>query len=276
RLNWLKDLDLVIYQDFSMTYSITELGIKFLNVSGFVKKEELEKQIDITIYENNIEFSSWAEEMCVISEREMDIRKTSLGYFPGSMQVAHVTTLDYLFLMKQGTELQVILDYSASTFGISETSAKQYLATLIHLGFIERISKTLYKTTELGNLFIKDNNELDFACCVNKKYAFVFEILFELQKKELSTRELAIIAKVSFNFPSEDSSNISKRLHILKSANLIQEHGVNAYTLTNRGILFCERFKNDSQFSSHSKLDLEENLEGTFNEDKVKSILNEL
>jgi predicted transcriptional regulator len=276
RLNWLKDLELVIYQDFSMTYSITELGIKFLGLSGFVKKEELEKQIDSTISENHITVSLWAEEICEISERDRDNRKTGLGYFPGSMQVAHITTLDYLFLVKQGTELNVILEYSASTFGISETSAKQYLATLIHLGFIERISKTLYKATELGNLFTKDNFGLDFACCVNKKYAFVFEILFELQKKELSTKELSIIAKVSFNFPSEDSSNISKRLHILKNANLIQEHGVSAYTLTNRGILFCERFKNYYQLNNSSKSNLDENIAVKLNEDTVKKILNEL
>lgn len=273
RLNWLKDLGLVLYEDFSMRYSITKLGIEFLNVSGFVNHSEIERNIDSTIHEQELPISPWAEGLCVVTED--DNRKTSVGYIPGSMKVAHTTVLDYLFLMNEPTNISTLAEYSAKTFGISETSTYQFLGTLNHLGFVDRKSKTLYQTNELASLFSIENFNLELACCINKKYSFVFEILFELQKENLSAKQLAITAKVSHNFPSEDTSNINKRLIILKNANLIQESGTYTYTLTNRGQIFCEKYKEFYQVEkANSKII--EHVKTNFQNDSVEALLNEL
>lgn len=275
RLNWLKDLGLVNYKDFSMEYSITSIGLEFLNVSGYVNYCEIETPIDATIHEKTVPISSWAEEFCLINEEDHDYRKTSMGYFPGSMQVAHSTTLDYLFLMREPTELSTLIEYSAITFGISESSTKQFLSTLLHLGFIERKSKTLYQAKDIANLFSAENFDIDFTCCIHKKYAFVFEILFELQKENLSAKQLAVIAKVSYDFPSEDSSNVNKRINILKNAKLIQEYGMNTYTLTNRGEIFCEEYREYYQVQKVNST-INERLKTNFKDDKVDTLLNEL
>jgi len=275
RLNWLKDLGFVVYTDFSMSYSITDKGIEFLNLAGYIKGNELEESIDSTLDEEEILLSPWARDYCKISQEDQEVRKNSLGYFPGSIQVAHNTTLDYLIMMKNTAELKTIVEYSSVTYGISESSTKMFISSLIHLGLIERKTKTLYQTTQLGMSFPTENFEMDFACCINKKYSFVFEILFELQKDDLSAKQLAVIAKVSNNFPSEDTGNITKRLHILQIAKLIQESGINIYTLTNRGKNFCEEFKN-YYLRQAVKNEIQTSDEKIIGNQEIDNILNEL
>ncbi|WP_210611187.1 hypothetical protein [Priestia flexa] len=276
RLNWLKDLGLIVYEDFAMKYSITEEGLEFLDLVGFIKGDELEKHTDSTISENEVLLSSWAEDFCKLSKEDKEDRKTSIGYSPGNVQAVHNTILDYLLMMNNSSEINTIVEYSSITYGISESSTKAFLSTLVHLGLIERKTKTSYQTSKLGRLFPTENFEIDFACCINKKYSFVFEILFELQKEELNAKQLAVIAKVSYDFPSEDTTNINKRLRILKNAKLIQESGMNLYGLTKRGFNFCEKFKDcylvtllDNGRKQDNEKEFKENIE-------MYTILNEL
>lgn len=243
RLNWLKDLGLIQFEDFSLKYSITDLGKNFLSVVGYVKSEELKSYIDQTLDEREVPISTWALEMCKMNEEDLRNRKTGMGYYPSSIQDIHNTILDYLLMMDNPTDFSTIAEYSSVTFGISEQSTRAFISSLINLEFIERKTKTLYQTTEIGKKFPTKNFEIDFASCINNKYSFVFEILLELQKKELSVKQLTVMAKVSYNFPSENSTEIQKRLHVLKNAKLIQETGVNLFGLTNRGRSFCTILK---------------------------------
>lgn len=276
RLNWLKDLGLIGFEDFSLKYSITDLGKDFLSVVGYVKSEELKSYTDQTLDEREVPISAWALEMCKKNEEDLDNKKTGMGYYPGSIQDIHNTILDYLLMMDNPTDFSTIAEYSSVTFSISEQSTRAFISSLINLEFIERKTKTLFQTTELGKKFTTKNFEIDFACCINNKFAFVFNILLELQKKELSVKQLTVMAKVSYNFPSENSNEIHKRLHVLKNAKLIQETGVNLYGLTNRGRNFCEIL---TTYLPNKKL---ENIEskiievGDDNSLKINELLNEI
>lgn len=276
RLNWLKDLGLSVYEEFSMKYSITDKGLEFLNLVGFVKVDELEKHTDSTINEIEVLLSPWAEDFCKLSKESREARKTSIGYFPGSIQVVTNTILDYLHMMNNSSELSTIVEYSSVTYGISGSSTKAFLSTLVHLGLIERKTKTLYQTSALGKLFPTEHFEMDFACCINKKYSFIFEILYELQNEGLSAKQLAVIAKVSFDFPSEDTTNINKRLHILKNAKLIQESGMNLYSLTKRGVNFCEKFKDYYLVTVLNNGEIKDNEKELKEDTEIYAILNEL
>ncbi|WP_397538054.1 restriction endonuclease [Rummeliibacillus pycnus] len=240
RLGWLKDLQFISFEDFSLKYYITDLGGFFLGKVGYFKSENLKSFVDPTLNEKEIPMSDWAQELCKLTEDDIEQRKTSIGYYPGAIHDIHNTILDYLIMMDSPTDFSTIADYSSNTFGISESSARAFISSLINLNFIERKTKTLFQTTKLGGRFPTGNFELDFACCFNHKFSFVFEILFELQKEELSAKQLAVIAKVSHGFPSENKTEIHKRIHILKNASLIQETSPQLFGLTKRGENFCE------------------------------------
>lgn len=240
RLKWLLDLGLIVYKDFSMNYSITELGKKFLEIAGYVKPDELVKNIDPTLEEETIPISKWAYKLCEMEKSELSSRKISIGYIPGSIETMHNTISDYLLLMNSPTELSIIIEYSRKNYQISESSTRSFISALVNMGFVERKTRTLFQITELGNRFLSTNSTLDFACCIHNKFAFVFEILNELKEKSLDAKSLAVTAKVSYEFPAENISEIHKRLHILLNAQLIQEAGGNSFGLTKRGEKFLQ------------------------------------
>ncbi|PHB04955.1 hypothetical protein COE81_20070 [Bacillus wiedmannii] len=243
RLGWLRDLDLINYEDFSYIYRITELGEKFLSSVGYFNHEDIVVDIDSTIPETEVPISEWALELCKLTDEEKIQRKNGIGYFPGNINTMHETAYSYLLLMDNSTEIQTIINYSAETYDIKESSVGSLLSTLSNLDFIEKKSKTQYRTTRLGKRFPTENFEMDFACCVNNKFNFVFEILAELHQEKLSIKQLAARGKVSYNFSYKNTTELSKRLHILQNAKLIQEIGTELYGLTNRGTNFYELIK---------------------------------
>ncbi|MGM0885887.1 MAG: hypothetical protein ACQEW5_02835 [Bacillota bacterium] len=240
RLKWLQDLGLVDYQDFTLKYSTTELGEKFLEIVGYVTPDELDTNIDTTLNETTIPISDWALKLLEMTELELTLRKTSIGYIAGGVESMHNTISDYVLLMNSPTKISTIIEYSKETYNISESSTRSYISTLINMGFIHRQTKTLFQTKELGNKFMSTISPLDFACCIHRKFNFVFEILNELKADNLDAKSLAVIAKVSYGFPTENISEIHKRLNILKNANLIQDIGKSSFCLTQRGKNFIQ------------------------------------
>ncbi|WP_158734658.1 restriction endonuclease [Alteribacillus sp. YIM 98480] len=276
RLGWLRDLELVTYEDFSYTYSITELGKKFLSLVGYFNHENIEVELDSTVNEAEVPISKWALELCDLSAEEKLQRKNGLGYLPGNVHVMHETVYDYLLLMANPTDITKINNYSNETYGIKDSSVNSLLTTLSNLDFIERKTKTQYQTTSLGNKFPTDNFELDFACCVNRKFNFVFEILAELFQEELSLKELSTRGKVSYNFSYQDHTELRKRLHILKAAKLIQEIGTELYGLTIRGYNFYELIKEHVSLNTIEKSQTDSSKIEYENSSYVDNCLNEL
>lgn len=275
RLNWLKDLDLIWYEDFTYKHYLTKQGEEFLEKVGYLKPEEIKSYKDVTTEEKEINISPWAWEMCKLEDKNKLSRKQSLGYIPGSIQNMHNTILEYLRMMNRPTEFSTIYDYSSATYGIAESSTRAFISTLINTKLIERKTRTLYETTDLGRKLPTSNFELDIACCLNSTFTFFFEILFELKEEHLTSRELAVTAKVSFGFSSENTSEINKRLHVLKNAMLIQEVSVNKYSLTHRGELFTEKlqpFYQTNQYEKNEQIVIESELVET----EVDSLLEEI
>src|SRR5699024_1674363 len=97
--------------------------------------------------------------------------------------------------MNRPTNFSTIYDYSSATYGIAESSTRSFISTLINMKLIERKTRTLYETNELGRKLTTSNNELDIACCLNREFDFFYEILFERKKEHLTNRELAVTAK---------------------------------------------------------------------------------
>lgn len=240
RLGWLRDLGFVMYEDFSHTYKITDVGEEFLSSVGYFDPQYLDIELDSTINEKEVPVSNWALELCTSSFVE---KKNGIGYLPGNVHTMYDTAYSYLLLMANPTDIATIKNYSYETYGIKKSSVNALLTTLSNLDFIERRTKTQYQTSRLGKKFLTNNFELDFACCVHYKVNFVFEILAELYQENLSLKELSTRGKVSYNFSYKDYGELRKRIHILTAANLIQEVGTEMYGLTNRGSNFYKLIK---------------------------------
>ena len=236
RLQWLRHLGFAQYEDYTMLYSITDLGKEFLSTVRPVPSGETLAIRDITESEPSIPVSTWAIDISCLTSQDLNKRKPSIGYMPGGKAAVIETVSEYLQLMDNGSSIDDIISYSKEVYGIKASSTDSYISTLTSLGFIDRKSRTVYQASNLGKKWSQDKSPVDFACCVHAKVLFMLEILSELNKKELSPKQLAVIAKVSYGFPKENSGEIHTRIHILRKALLVREVGVDKYTVTARGV----------------------------------------
>ncbi|WP_066870423.1 hypothetical protein [Clostridium mediterraneense] len=277
RLTWLRQLGLVDFQDYLLQYSLTNKGKEFVQNIDIIRPEEITIEIDSTINEENIPISDWAIEKCKIDQENLKLRKSSIGYIPGNVSNAVETFIGYLQLMSEEVTQDIIREYSKNLYGISVSSSNMFITLLNSIEFIDRKSRSTYKITDLGDLWLKKNNLIDLLCCLHIKFLFIFELLKELEEKRLSAKELAVIAKVSYGFNRENIDEIRKRIILFKEAHLIREDGAESYSLTERGkrllkfIHLQEKEVNISNEDETNKLDLTEKI---INE-KVDSILTE-
>ncbi len=236
RLVWLRDFGFVNFQDYNLMYSITDLGREFLNTVVPVKPQEIAKESDVTQIETNIPVSDWALNLITsLTEDALKNRKPSIGYIPGSKTLVCETIGEYLQLMENEIDQEIIRKYAEESFNIKNSSLNSFLSTLTTLGLIEKKSRTTYQTSELGIMWNADKREVDFVCCLQAKVCFIFELLFNLQDESKTARSLAAMAKVSYGFVNDNVSELQTRLSILKSARLVQEEGLDKFAITSRG-----------------------------------------
>ena len=235
RLMWLRHLKLVEFQEYTLTYSITKIGIQFLENVVLTKPEEIIITIDSTKDEGEIPVSDWALKITELSQYELSERKQSIGYIPGTKDSLCETVRGYLQLLNAEVSQEIIEDYSQKTYNIKVSSVGSFMTTLTNLNFITRKSRTTYESTALGKKWASTQSEIDFVCCLQSKFLFVFELLKELEKESQTPKELAAIAKVCYGFERENVSEIRTRIHLLESALLIKEDGRDAFCLTSRG-----------------------------------------
>lgn len=235
RLMWLRQLDLVEFTDYLLTYSLTEKGKEFAENIFYVKPDEIIIDTDPTINEIEIPVSNWGLEICQLTQEKLKTRKPSIGYIPGSISEVCDTTAGYIQLMHTAIDQESIISYSQNTYDIAISSARSFISTLTTLEMVERKTKTLYEATDLGRKWLATKSQLDLLCILQIKVFFIFEMLKELEKNSLSVKGLAAIAKVSYGFETEKIDEIRKRITIMRGALLIQEDGPELYCLTERG-----------------------------------------
>lgn len=235
RLTWLRELNLVKYEDYLLQYSLTEKGKKFINDIEVVDPRSIVIEIDNTVNEENVPVSDWAIDRCRMNQDDLRLRKPSIGYMPGNVSNAKETFSGYLQLMSQEVTQDIIREYSKGVYNISQSSSNMFITLLNSIEFIDRKSKSTYKTTNLGDRWLEEGSLIDLICCLHTKFLFVFELLKELEEKSLSAKNLAAIAKVSYGFNRESIDEIRKRLILFKEAYLIKEDGPENYCLTERG-----------------------------------------
>lgn len=242
RLVWLRQLQLVDFQEFSLLYSITELGKEFLKTIKIVDAGQITHQEDDTAKEDSVEIAQWALACCNLDQQQLSTRKQTIGYIPGMISDFNNVIYEYLSLIQSGASYDSVKKYAQENYNIATSSIKGFMSTLTNMGLIMRHTDDRYVLTDLGSDWISDGEIKALICCIHSKFAFVFEMLNELNGQTLSYKELAAIGKVSYGLDKANIEEVRKRVAIFKSAKLVRNISLDKFTITKRGQLLLGKF----------------------------------
>nr|WP_318540372.1 hypothetical protein [Terribacillus saccharophilus] len=276
RLQWLSDLGLVVYREYSNEYLLTELGCEFLNIFKPIDPNSIMIDTDNTKNEESVPVSDWALKLCELTSERLQARKTSIGYVPGKSNEIYQTIISYLQLMQQPTSKDSIVKYSKESYQVSSSSISGFLSTLTNSQLVKRVSNTHYVITDRGKLLIDEGTPVDLICCLHSSFKYVFELLYELSLKEFNSKELTSISVVSYGFEVENKNDIRKRIIFLKSASLIQDSGKNFFKITERGKKLLNLITLEKPYQNEKDKEEEEKKGYIFKDNDVNSILTEM
>lgn len=243
RLVWLRQLELVEFQEFSLLYSITEVGREFLKRVCIVEPSQILKQEDETLSEDSLVIEKWVIDYCAIDQNKLSLRRQSIGYIPGDMSDFKNTIVEYLNLIQSGANYSAIKTYAMTNYGIAESSVRSFMTTLVNANLIERKTDILFTLTDMAKMWLDTGGMIELICCIHQNFLFVFELLNELNRKALGFKELAAIGKVSYGLDKANIDEIRKRITIFKSAKLVRNVSLDKFIITKRGQLLLEQFE---------------------------------
>ncbi len=232
RLVWLRQLGLVEFQDFSLLYSLTDLGREFVSNIEIVESIKQDVLFDETLNEGEVEVSEWALTFCSNLSGE---RKSSIGYIVGDMKQFQTTIAEFIQLINGGKSVDQVMEYVKENYAIASSSLRSFFSTLTNMGILERKTATIYDVTDTARLWSEKRQIVDLICIMHRQFDFMFEMLGILEERSMSNKELAAIAKVSYGFERENIDEIRRRVAIFQAAKLIRNDSIDKYTITSRG-----------------------------------------
>ncbi len=240
RLVWLRQFGLIEFQEFSLLYSITEAGKAFLKTVNPLMPEDIRHGEDDTISENSIEIND--SFITFYQENKHSVRKMGLGYIPGKTEELSHTLSSFISHISNHQSIEDINEFTLKEYKIKDSSTRSALNTISSLGLIERKTNTTYVITDLGYSWLENRDIFFLLPSFQIRYLFFFEMLLELKYNNLSGKELATLAKISYGFDKDNTFEIYNRIAILKQAKLIMNSSAEKFTLTHRGILFLNTY----------------------------------
>ena len=242
RLVWLRQFGLVDFQEFSLLYSITEVGREFLKNICVIEPSQISEQEDETLKEETLVIQKWAIDYCTISQNDLCLRRQSIGYIPGNASDFKDTIVEFMHLIQSGGDYDTIKKYAVEKYGIALSSIRSFMSTLTHMDLIKRQTDTIFVLTDTAEMWMETGTIIEFACCMQRNFLFVFELLNGLDGKALSLKELAAIGRVSYGLDKVNMEEIRKRIAILKSAKLVRNASLDQLVITKRGQLLLAQF----------------------------------
>lgn len=231
RLVWLRQLGLVEFQEFSLLYLLTDQGREFVKNIEIQEPVEMDFSYDETEHEENLEISDWAVDIC---NNLSNTRKASIGYILGDVQQFQSTISEFIQLLCGGKTYEQILIYAKENYDIAPSSLKSFFTTLTNMNVLERKTNTIYDITDKARRWNEKAYVLDLLCMMHQQFGFMFEMLDVLKDNNMTYKELAAVAKVSYGFERENVDEIRKRILIFKSSKLVKNSAVDKFTITHR------------------------------------------
>lgn len=234
RLSWLIDLGYIEHIDFRQSYVATEEGLKYLDKYPSYDYTKILEEKDTTL-EDSLVVSEKYLGLLQATPAELKNRKQSIGYTPRTTKEILEVTTNYLNLMHLGqTNIELIYEFSSRNYGIKPSSTKTFLTHLKHTGLIDQVSQKEYEVTKLGEQFLELPTIEHLVYIYHSKIKFILEILNELSKNEMTSKEITVLSVIAYGFERENLQEIRKRLNILELAKLIFKRK-NKYLITNKG-----------------------------------------
>lgn len=163
RIKWFRDVDMVRFEEYKLEYSLTQKGQKFLQQIEVTMPSETEEEPDETLLETQLPMSEWAS---ALKPATTEKKRMAIGYMPGKTADACITISAYLQLMNQAISIEEIREYSKINYQIAVSSSNMFLSFLEKIGFVDRISKNMYVTSELGNTWLEKQSPVDLIACL--------------------------------------------------------------------------------------------------------------
>ena len=242
RLVWLRQFGLIEFQEFSLLYSITKKGKEFLKTVNPIMPESISHGDDDTVSEKDVVLDELF--IAYFQENKNSVRKTGFGYFPGKANEFEKALSDFITQIVNDSRIEAINEFALKKYNIKDSSTRSAMNTISAMGLVERKTNTSYAVTDLGYSWIENQNILSLLPLFQLRYLFFFELLLTLKDSNLSAKELATLARVSYGFDKENVFEINNRIAILKQAKLVMNISAEKFTLTNRGKLLLERYGN--------------------------------
>lgn len=250
RLVWLRQLGLVEFQDFSLLYSLTDLGREFVSNIEIVESIKQDVLFDEMLNEGEVEVSEWALAFCSNLSGE---RKSSIGYIVGDMKQFQTTIAEFIQLINGGKSVAEVMEYVKENYAIASSSLRSFFSTLTNMGILKRKTATIYDVTDTARLWSEKGQIVDLICIMHRQFDFMFEMLSVLEERSMSNKELAAIAKVSYGFERENIDEIRRRVAIFQAAKLIRNDSIDKYTITSRGRKLLGLIKLDKPVLAEAK-----------------------
>lgn len=241
RLTWLKEFGLIDYNDYKLTYVLNENGIEFAKNIQYTNPKEIKVGIDNTLEIEELNITSFGEKLFKPTNEELENRKENIGYIPGNIDNFCNTISEYIQLTANYIDVKDVYKFSKENYGIATSSVGSFITTLTAMNFVEHKSRYIMKASKEAIKWNENKNTLDLLCWINKKFIFVFEILFELNNRSLTNRELVSIAKVYYGYKNATIDEIHKRIKMLLINDLIMEDSLNTHIITNKGKLLLDK-----------------------------------
>lgn len=230
RLVWLRQFGFVEFQEFSLLYFITDTGRDFLKTVEIAEPIVIDYDHDDT-RNDEVEISEWAFSLLNANLS----RKASIGYIPGITTEFDRTILSFVQILENEAEYNSILTFAKNNYDIADSSVRSFMTTLANMELAERKTDVLYGATEIAQLWLQKADRLDLLCIIHSKFKFVFEMLSLLRRANMTYKELAATAKVSYGFDRESVDEIRKRIAFFKAAKLVRNASIDSYATTEKG-----------------------------------------
>lgn len=180
--------------------------------------------------------------------------KKNIGYLP-NMANARACIYSILEFYQHEKGYQAFQKFFEERFGSkSENTLRLTQNTLVNYGLIRETEDYVFETTELGKKWLQNPTYEFLVSILNARVEFIGELLLELQKKPCFADEL--IQKAAENYGFElGGSDLSRRMQILKAAEMVKMNRRKQYSITEKGRIFLNKIDREKEVGTGTRLE---------------------
>lgn len=196
-------------------------------------------------------------------------KKETIGLVPQMDEVCR-TIAEYLTFLKYPQVLDNIQVFTAQKFrSVADSTIRQNMGTLINYGLVIEVEDYVYQTSGVGKKWLETKDPIGFFWILDEHIAFIGEILFELGKGAKDRESLQRTAFESYGYEFHNS-DLTRRLQILRSIDLIEMDRHKRYHITETGQEVLKSIKVEPQIRPNKNITVQSGIVN-----KVQDVLQE-